>query len=117
MAGKAMNKSKAMLSMILIVVVGIQWLLPLHALVGVARPALAHTEHRMHGHSLLQHPCCEHGGSTLGFHGSLCCGACPTLPGAIADFCSYTPCLSFIAVEPQEKSFVFLASLWHPPTL
>jgi hypothetical protein len=43
------------------------------------------------------------------------------LPGSaqrpIADLGSYTLYLSLTVVEPQEKGLIFLALLWHPPTL
>ena len=113
-----------MLSLILIVLLGSQWLVPAHVLweaMGMARPLPEHFGHSAHGHSSsstvtpLPHHCCDDG--TPGAHESLCCGACPALPGAIADPGFSTPSLSLIIVEPQEKGFIFLALLWHPPTL
>jgi hypothetical protein len=38
-------------------------------------------------------------------------------PAPIADLGSYTLYLSLTVVEPQEKGLIFLALLWHPPTL
>ncbi len=114
---KTMSSKQAVLSVMLIVLLGSQWLVPL----GMARPIPAHPGHSAHGYpssstvTPLQHPCCDD--SALGFHEDLCCGACPALPGAIADFGSYTPYLSLTVAEPQEKGLIFLALLWHPPTL
>lgn len=118
-----MKRKKAVLGLILIALVSSQWLVPSHLwTVGMARPATAHAEHFTHGLSSstvtpLQHPCCEQNNSTSSFHGDFCCGIAPALPNAIADFGSYTPYLFFKVIEPQEKSFVFLTPLWHPPTL
>lgn len=108
-------------SLVLIVLLGSQWLTPFHLGMGeMARSA--HTEHSTHGQSSsmsmsFPHSCCKQNDVGLSFHGDLCCGACPALPGTIADFCSYTPSLFFIACEPQNQDSVFLVSLWHPPTL
>lgn len=118
-----MKGKKVVLSLILIALVSSQWLAPSHLwTVGMARPATAHAEHFTHGLSSstvtpLQHPCCEQTDGTSNFHGDFCCGIAPALLSAIADFGSYTPYLSLAIVEPQENGFVFLAPLWHPPTL
>lgn len=117
-----MKRKKAVLGLILIALVSSQWLVPSHLwTVGMARPARAHAEHFTHGLSSstvtpLPHSCCDEGARSA--HEELCCcGACPALPSAIADFGSYIPYLFFRVVEPQEQSFISLASPWHPPTL
>ncbi len=119
-----MSRKRAVLSLMLIMLLGSQWLVPAHVLweaMGMARPLPEHFGHSAHGHSSssivtpLQHPCCDD--SALGFHENLCCGACPALPSALADFGSYTLYLSLTVVEPQEKGPISLALLWHPPTL
>lgn len=116
-----MRRSEAVLSLMLIVLLGSQWLLPPHLwMVGMGRPVPAHTEHSHSSSSTvtpLQHHCCEQDDGIPSLHGHLCCGACPGLPSAIADFVSYTPYLSFVVVEPQEKRSVFLALPWRPPTV
>ncbi len=118
-----MKRKKAVLGLILIALVSSQWLVPSHLwTVGMARPARAHAEHFTHGLSSstvtpLPHSCCEQNDGTMSSHGGLCCGACPALPSAITDFGSYIPCLFFKVIEPQEQSFISLASPWHPPTL
>jgi hypothetical protein len=116
-----MKRSEAVLSVLLIVLLGSQWLLPSHLEVaGMVRPVPAHSEHSHSSSSTvtpLQHHCCEQDGGAPSLHGHLCCGACPGLPSAIADFASYTPYLPLTLIEPQEKGFSFLASLWHPPLL
>jgi len=116
-----------MLSLMLIVLLGSQWLVPPHILwktTGMAQPLPERLGHSAHGHSSssstvtpLHHPCCEQDDGAPSFHGDLCCGACPALPSAIADLGSYTLYLSLTVVEPQEKGLIFLVLLWHPPTL
>lgn len=117
-----MNKKRAVLSLIVIVLMGSQWLMPSHFWMIGARPAPAHAGHSTHDYSSstvmpLQRPCCEQNDGAPNFHGDLCCGTVPALPSAISDLSSYTPYLSLTAVEPHEKIFVFLPPLWHPPTL
>jgi len=119
-----MSRKRAVLSVMLIVLLGSQWLVPGHVLweaMSLAHPLPKHFGHSAHGHSSsvtpLQHPCCEQDDGAPSFHGDLCCGACPALPSAIADLDSYTPDLSLTTAEPQGKGLIFLTLLWHPPTL
>ncbi|MCS6936308.1 MAG: hypothetical protein NZV61_01965 [Candidatus Bipolaricaulota bacterium] len=117
-----MTRAKVALSLVLIMLLGSQWLAPSHS-VATARPAAdsAHTAHATHApnHSAPAQPhhhCCEQE-STPSSHGDLCCVSCPALPSISADVGSYTPYLFLTVVEPHKQSFVFLPPLWHPPTL
>mgnify|MGYP001773385041 CR=1 FL=1 len=121
---KTMNKKRAVLSLVLIVLLGSQWLVPSHIIiVGTARPLPLPTGHSAHGYpwstsvAPLHHPCCEQNDGASGFHEGFCCGTTPALPSAVADLGSYTPYLSLTPVAQLHKSRLFLKLLWHPPTL
>ncbi|MCS7197910.1 MAG: hypothetical protein NZ930_04430 [Candidatus Bipolaricaulota bacterium] len=114
-----MRTSKVILLCVIMIALGSHWLLLPHWFLNVS----VHPEHNAHDHpasdtiALLQHHCCEQAGDALSAHRSLCCGACPALPGAIADFCFDIPYRGFIAIEPLAKDLLVPESLWHPPTL
>lgn len=111
-----MTKLKVALSLVLILLLGSQWLVPRH--IAMARPAAAHAAHThdQPAPAQPQYSCCEQDG-TPSFHEDLCCVGCPALPSPIADFSSYTPYLFLTFVEPHEKNTLFLAPPLRPPTV
>ncbi len=116
-----MEKLKVALGLVLILLLGSQWFVLSHHIVGgIAHPAVdpahaAHTKERP-APAQPQHSCCEQEG-TPSFHEDLCCVGCPALPGLIADFSSYIPYLFLTFVEPHEKNTLFLAPPLRPPTI
>lgn len=115
-----MTKAKVALSLVLVLLLISQWLVPSHRVTVTAHP-VADATHAAHtkDHTVPaqpQHSCCEQDGASSA-HGDLCCVGCPALPSVNADFFPYSPYLLLALLKPQEQSFVSLTSLWHPPTL
>jgi hypothetical protein len=117
-----MTRAKAALNLVLIVLLGSQWLVPSHIVV-TARPAAdpAHAAHTKDqpAPAQPQHSCscCAQDGTPSAFHEDLCYVGCPALPSASADFSFYTPRLFLTFIEPHEKQILFLAPPFHPPTV
>ncbi len=111
-----MKNQAVALSLMIVSVLASSWLMPsFHS--ESAQPA-SHT----HGDAASataagQSSCCTQDSGASSLHEGFCCEASPALPGAIADFGSYTPYLSLVVAEPQEQRCSFLAPPVPPPTL
>ncbi len=111
-----MKNQAVALSLMIVSVLASSWLMPsFHR--ESARPAPHTPSTAAPVMTSGQSSCCTQDSGASSLHEGFCCEASPALPGAVADFGSYTPYLSLVVAEPQEQRCSFLAPPVPPPTL